>query len=76
MIPTIEILNHQYGSKIEYFTNIQENRFSLKSKKKIKKGEQVFNNYGGKSNDSFLLGYGFVIPNNSEDCYFIRLGKK
>lgn len=37
-------------------------------------GSSVCNNYGGKSNDSFLLSYGFVIENNSEDTCYIQIG--
>lgn len=40
----------------------------------IEKGSQVFNNYGAKSNESLLLGYGFVIPDNPDDTVVLRLG--
>lgn len=35
---------------------------------------QVFNNYGAKSNESLLLGYGFVIPSNPDDTVVLQLG--
>ena len=37
-------------------------------------GSQVFNNYGPKSNEEFLLGYGFVIDPNPDDTVILRLG--
>ncbi|XXQ38102.1 SET domain-containing protein [Plasmodiophora brassicae] len=36
-------------------------------------GDQVFTNYGAKSNEEFLLGYGFTIPDNSADHVTVAL---
>eukprot|EP01080_Neovahlkampfia_damariscottae_P005174 gene5174-8780_t len=74
LLPVIEILNHQFGSKIIYFTDKMNDRFSLKTETSISKGVQIFNNYGGKSNESFLFSYGFVIENNTEDTFFLQIG--
>lgn len=38
-----------------------------------KAGEEVFNNYGPKSNAEWLLGYGFTIPNNPDDVVIIKV---
>ena len=35
---------------------------------------QVFNNYGLKSNEELLLGYGFVLDPNPDDIVVLRLG--
>lgn len=35
---------------------------------------EVFNNYGAKSNESLLMGYGFVITENPDDSVVLRLG--
>lgn len=37
-------------------------------------GVQVWNNYGGKSNEEFLSGYGFVLDTTSEDTLALQLG--
>lgn len=37
-------------------------------------GCQVWNNYGGKSNEEFLSSYGFVLDTNSEDTLALKLG--
>jgi len=37
-------------------------------------GEELFNNYGLKSNAELILGYGFSIRENPEDCVVIKLG--
>lgn len=34
---------------------------------------QVFNNYGGKSNEEFLAGYGFTVPSTTEDVLALKL---
>ncbi|PWZ01043.1 SET domain-containing protein [Testicularia cyperi] len=35
---------------------------------------QVFNNYGGKSNEEFLSAYGFVLPTTTEDTLALKIG--
>lgn len=40
----------------------------------VKAGEQVFNCYGGKSNEEFLAGYGFVVPGGPDDTLTLVLG--
>ena len=37
-------------------------------------GEEVFSNYGHKSNEELILSYGFVIPNNQADFVHVSLG--
>lgn len=37
-------------------------------------GEEVFSNYGHKSNEELILSYGFVIPNNPADFVHVSLG--
>lgn len=37
-------------------------------------GQEVLNNYGLKSNGELILGYGFSISNNPDDCVVIKLG--
>eukprot|EP00743_Colponemidia_sp_Colp-15_P009280 GILK01010140.1.p1 GENE.GILK01010140.1~~GILK01010140.1.p1 ORF type:complete len:858 (+),score=119.24 GILK01010140.1:37-2610(+) len=72
LVPLCDILNHQYRAKISWFTG--DTQYQFISGEKYNRGDEVFNNYGGKGNDQFLLGYGFTIPNNSEDSYYVHLG--
>ena len=37
-------------------------------------GDKVFSNYGNKSNEELILGYGFVIPDNPADFFHVSLG--
>jgi hypothetical protein len=41
---------------------------------RVSAGEQVFNCYGGKSNEEFLCGYGFVLPEGADDQLTLVLG--
>lgn len=40
----------------------------------LEAGKQVWNNYGGKSNEEFLSGYGFVLDSDTEDTLALKLG--
>lgn len=35
---------------------------------------EVFNNYGAKPNDEFILGYGFSLPDNPDDTITLQIG--
>eukprot|EP00742_Colponemidia_sp_Colp-10_P007210 GILJ01007750.1.p1 GENE.GILJ01007750.1~~GILJ01007750.1.p1 ORF type:complete len:858 (-),score=95.10 GILJ01007750.1:66-2639(-) len=72
LVPLCDILNHRYRAKISWFTG--DTQYQFISGEKYNRGDEVFNNYGGKGNDQFLLGYGFTIPDNSEDSYYVHLG--
>eukprot|EP00928_Gymnodinium_smaydae_P037913 TRINITY_DN26264_c0_g1_i1.p1 TRINITY_DN26264_c0_g1~~TRINITY_DN26264_c0_g1_i1.p1 ORF type:complete len:948 (-),score=139.14 TRINITY_DN26264_c0_g1_i1:117-2900(-) len=37
-------------------------------------GDQVFISYGAKGSHELLIGYGFCVPNNPDDCYQLILG--
>lgn len=37
-------------------------------------GDEVFSNYGYKSNEELLLGYGFILEPNIADFFSVSLG--
>ncbi|KAI5117177.1 hypothetical protein M0805_008156 [Coniferiporia weirii] len=37
-------------------------------------GAELFNNYGPKPNASFILGYGFALPDNPDDTIMLKIG--
>lgn len=37
-------------------------------------GEPLYINYGHKSNEELLLGYGFVLPHNAANFFVINIG--
>jgi len=75
LLPFVDSMNHKSGAKRTYFADYDNKTFVIKADEDITEvGSEVFNNYGAKCNSSFLFSYGFVVPNNANDMYFIQLG--
>ncbi len=51
-----------------------EYQITLQNGRAYSKDEQVFNNYGPKSNAELILGYGFALEDNPEDSLVLKLG--
>ncbi|KAI0834011.1 SET domain-containing protein [Hypoxylon sp. FL0890] len=62
LLPLYDIGNHSPLAKIAWTTDEQAQVCTLKSRQTYSAGEQVFNNYGMKTNAELLLGYGFILP--------------
>ncbi|KAI1453139.1 SET domain-containing protein [Annulohypoxylon moriforme] len=62
LLPLYDIGNHSSLAKIAWATDEQAQECTLRCRQTYSAGEQVFNNYGMKTNVELLLGYGFVIP--------------
>ncbi|PNS16561.1 Ribosomal lysine N-methyltransferase 4 [Sphaceloma murrayae] len=71
LVPIMDCLNHNPEAKVDWA--FEPGRFVLSVSKGIGKGEEVYNNYGPKSNSELLMGYGFCIENNPYDCVFETL---
>ncbi|KAG0095802.1 hypothetical protein BGZ93_005431 [Podila epicladia] len=69
LIPLADMLNHKSRHKISWLKTPQGLQMSGCE---IKKGEQVFNNYGPKSNEELLVGYGFCIEDNVDDMVTLK----
>ena len=37
-------------------------------------GDVLYSNYGNKSNEELILGYGFAVANNQADFFHVMLG--
>lgn len=71
LLPIMDLLNHDYHSKVEWFG---ENRsFYFRKLEPTVKGHEIFNNYGGKGNEELLGGYGFVLENNVFDSVALKI---
>ncbi|KAI8957631.1 SET domain-containing protein [Daldinia sp. FL1419] len=66
LLPLYDIGNHSPLAKIAWTTDDQTKMCMLKSRQTYSAGEQVFNNYGMKTNAELLLGYGFILPENDD----------
>ncbi|KAI1471795.1 SET domain-containing protein [Daldinia caldariorum] len=66
LLPLYDIGNHSPLAKIAWTTDEQTQICVLKSRQTYSAGEQVFNNYGMKTNAELLLGYGFILPESND----------
>lgn len=75
LIPLFDILNHKSNIPIRWIPakESENNKVIFKLDKVVKKGEQLFNNYGDKSNCELLLSYGFAEEKNPHDLASITL---
>lgn len=80
LLPVYDIINHDTKANVQWVVDHQSRaseacRFiTLDS---YKSGEQVFNNYGKKTNSELLLSYGFMLPETEElHNDYVHLRKK
>jgi hypothetical protein len=76
LFPGLDAANHSNNAKVDW--TFDPGRFSIALAKAeesqgIDPGEEVFNNYGPKSNGELLIGYGFCIENNPHDTVAMML---
>ncbi|KAI7866154.1 hypothetical protein BDF14DRAFT_1816675, partial [Spinellus fusiger] len=69
LFPLVDALNHKPNTKITWERHGVDptGMLSFVSGQHYEAGEEVFNNYGPKSNEELLLGYGFCFPVNEHD---------
>lgn len=72
LLPFIDIFNHSNNSQATYYCNSQTRIFQLELEPTMNTLE-LFNNYGKKTNESFILSYGFYIESNPQDAYWVQL---
>lgn len=65
LYPIVDFLNHKNDAKVRW--SFQNGKMCFISQESLKSGEELFNNYGDKSNEELLLNYGFVQDNNQYD---------
>lgn len=65
LFPGLDAGNHSNEARVDW--TFDPGRFSIRVNDEVQAGEEVFNNYGPKSNGELLIGYGFCIPDNPYD---------
>ncbi|GMI16396.1 hypothetical protein TrLO_g12288 [Triparma laevis f. longispina] len=75
LLPFIDMANHRRGEPVEWVKN-KNSSVSLKLRDGKVAGCEIFNNYGGKGNESFLMSYGFALDDTSDDSYGLELGRR
>lgn len=61
LVPFADIFNHCTNAHVQYRTNNNTNTFNLDLETLAQDGQEIFNNYGLKSNEALIIGYGFAI---------------
>ncbi|CAG8548133.1 4215_t:CDS:2 [Cetraspora pellucida] len=72
LFPLIDSFNHKHRQKITWEVH-ERNELRLVAGNYMDSGQQIYNNYGAKSNEELLVGYGFCIPNNPDDWVVIKV---
>jgi protein-histidine N-methyltransferase len=62
LLPLFDIGNHSITAKVSWEVDSVTGTCKLLTGSGYRPGEQVFNNYGMKTNSQLLLAYGFMIP--------------
>lgn len=75
LLPILDLMNHNYNSKVQWFPKEHHNgtSFCYQCLADMKAGDELDNNYGGKGNEELLNGYGFVIDDNIFDTVALRI---
>lgn len=71
LLPVIDLLNHDYHSKVEWYP--ENYSFCYRQLDDIAEGQELYNNYGGKGNEELLAGYGFVLQENMFDSVALKI---
>ena len=62
LYPIVDLLNHNNDTKVKWYS--ENGQMCFVTQETLKSGNELFNNYGNKSNEDLLLSYGFVQDNN------------
>ncbi|QPG74119.1 hypothetical protein FOA43_001441 [Brettanomyces nanus] len=82
MMPLVDLMNHEPMGRVAWsFTGshfkVDVEVSNIEMKLANGDGEiEICNNYGPKGNEELLMGYGFVIPDNSFDYLQLSLGRE
>lgn len=69
LVPFADLFNHDVTAIVKYRTNNLRQTFNLDIQTLKQNGQEIFNNYGAKSNESLIVGYGFTILDTDDDVY-------
>ncbi|KAJ1732312.1 hypothetical protein LPJ61_002106 [Coemansia biformis] len=71
LLPLLDMMNHRPLTRVTWAVGDDSVAFAAGAT--MREGAEVMNNYGAKSNEELLLGYGFCAPSNPLNYYHIRL---
>ncbi|KAJ1943815.1 hypothetical protein FBU59_002792, partial [Linderina macrospora] len=71
LLPLMDMVNHYPKSKVTWRHG--PDGIDLVTEAGLAAGQQALNNYGPKSNEELMLGYGFCIEGNPFDFFHVKL---
>ena len=71
LLPLLDLLNHRPLSKVEW--QARTNYVGLEVLDECASDQEIFNNYGPRDNETLLLSYSFIIPENHFDHFSVAL---
>ncbi|KAJ3571577.1 hypothetical protein NPX13_g5329 [Xylaria arbuscula] len=66
LLPLFDVGNHSPFTDTTWVTDDGSRICTLRSSQSYLSGQQVYNNYGMKTNAELLLGYGFIFPEGAD----------
>lgn len=73
LVPVVDSLNHMPNTSV-YWSGNDGTGFTFSVCHEVESGSEVFNNYGPKSNEELLFGYGFYLKDAEQfDVVMLRL---
>lgn len=73
LLPVLDTFNHKSPHAITWQSDHENRILSFLSGSPYEPGDQIYNNYGGKSNEEFLMSYGFCINDLQSDHVSLKL---
>ena len=73
LVPYADLLNHKRPRQTQWYYDDKINSFVIQASTDINKGEEIYDSYGKKTNDRFLLNYGFTIEDNDSAEYGLKV---
>lgn len=68
LYPVLDIGNHNGNTGLSESADSSNALFKLIARRMFVQNEQIFNYYGAKNNNELFLGYGFMLPDSSNDA--------
>lgn len=77
LVPFADMFNHRRLSKISWSYDFDNKGFYIETANTSNRGEEIFIDYGSKSNIKLMLAYGFALEENEDDEFvmFLKLNK-
>jgi len=66
LLPLFDLLNHRAGQNVTWTADDRGVRFQIGERLKL--GDEVFNDYGARSNEDLLFAHGFCLRDNPMDA--------